>query len=190
MENVLSIVIPHDRIGVLLGHNGEIKKRIEKSQKVRLKVDSKNGSIEITSKQKNNDPMTLICAKGITMAIGRGFSPEKAFSLQNEEMILEIINLRETFGRNEKDIRRIKSRVIGREGKIRCMIEELTNTNIYVYGHTISIIGDYEAFFLAREAVLMLIKGKQHATVYKFLIRKKREMKKREKTELWDKTLE
>ncbi len=187
MESVLSAIIPRERIGVLLGHNGEVKKKIEKSQKVRLKVDSENGTVEITSTLNNNDPTRLICARDITMAIGRGFSPEKAFALRNEETVLEILDLRETFSRNENDIRRIKGRVIGREGKIRRMLEEFTNANISIYGHTISIIGDYEAFFLAREAILMLIEGKQHSTVYKFLMRKKREMKKREKTELWHK---
>ncbi len=190
MESMLSVVIPRDRIGVLLGHNGEIKKRIERAQKVKIKVDSESGNVEIVNKLENNDPTRLLCARDITMAIGRGFSPEKAFTIQDEDAVLEILNLRETFGRNENDIKRIKGRVIGREGKIRRMLEEFSNASISIYGHTISIIGNYETHSIAREAILMLLKGKQHSTVYKYLIRKRREMKKREKTELWDKSLE
>ena len=114
----------------------------------------------------------------------------KCLALTNEENILDIIDLRETFGKNESEIKRVKGRIIGRDGKIRRMLEEFTDANISVYGHTISIIGDYDAIFIAREAIRMLLNGKQHSTVYRFLMRKKRERKKIEKTELWEKDIE
>jgi ribosomal RNA assembly protein len=184
MENVLRIVIPRVRIGVLLGHNGEIKKKIETILEVKLRVDSEGGNVEIFS---DSDPTKLIRAREIAKAIGRGFSPDRAFALMNEEKLLEVIDLRETFGRNNGDIKRVKGRIIGRDGKTRRLLEEFTETNISIYGHTISTIGDYESIFFAREAIRMLLSGKQHSTVYKFLMRKRRERKKIQKTELWEK---
>ena len=186
MENVLRIIIPRERIGVLLGHKGEIKSRVERIFKVKLRVDSEDGNVEILS---DVDPTKLISARETVKAIGRGFSPDRAFALSKEENILDIIDLRETFGKNESEIKRVKGRIIGRDGKIRRMLEEFTEANISVYGHTISAIGDYGAIFIAREAVRMLLNGKQHSTVYKFLMRKKRERKKIEKTELWEKDI-
>jgi len=186
MENVLRIIIPRERIGVLLGHKGEIKSRVERIFKVKLRVDSEDGNVEILS---DADPTKLISARETVKAIGRGFSPDRAFALTNEENVLDIIDLRETFGKNESEIKRVKGRIIGRDGKIRRMLEEFTETNISVYGHTISTIGDYDAIFFAREAVRMLLNGKQHSTVYKFLMRKRRERKKIEKTELWEKDI-
>jgi len=73
------------------------------------------------------------------------------------------------------------------DGKTRRIIEELTNTNIAVYGHTVGIIGKVEHVQVAREAIQMLIEGRQHATVYKFLHRKRRELKKG-MLEIWQRT--
>ena len=99
--------------------------------------------------------------------------------------MLTIIDLREIFGRSKSDIRRVKGRIIGKEGKTRRIIEECTETSISVYGHTVSIIGDVEQSEIAREAISMLVKGSQHATVYRFLQRKRHELKRR-KLELWE----
>jgi ribosomal RNA assembly protein len=71
-------------------------------------------------------------------------------------------------------------------GKTRNIIEELTDTNVAVYGHTVSIIGTIEEAEVAREAVQMLVKGSLHATVYRFLHRKRRELKKK-MLEIWEK---
>lgn len=72
------------------------------------------------------------------------------------------------------------------EGKTRRIIEELTETNVCVYGYTVGLIGDIEQVQAAREAIQMLIRGSLHSTVYRFLHRKRRELKKR-KLELWEK---
>jgi len=49
----------------------------------------------------------------------------------------------------------------------------------------VSIIGNFDQTDAAREAILMLIKGSQHRTVYQFL-QKKRQKLKRKKLELWE----
>jgi ribosomal RNA assembly protein len=74
-------------------------------------------------------------------------------------------------------------------GKTRRTVEELTDTSVSVYGHTIGIIGNIEEVQAAREAIQMLIDGSLHSTVYRFLHRKRRELKKR-KFELWEKPTE
>jgi ribosomal RNA assembly protein len=100
--------------------------------------------------------------------------------------MLDVIDLRTVFGRSETDIKRVKGRIIGMNGKTRNIIEELTDTNVAVYGHTVSIIGTIEEAEVAREAVQMLVKGSLHATVYRFLHRKRRELKKK-MLEIWEK---
>ncbi len=129
----------------------------------------------------------ILKARDIVTAIARGFSPERALSLVDGDIVLYIIDLRETFGRNDRDIARLNGRVIGSEGKIRRLIEEMTGTKVSVYGHTISMIGEYEKVNAAREAIELLLKGKQHSTVYKLLRKRKSESKKRETLELWQK---
>jgi len=179
--------IPRERIGVLIGPNGEIKKYIERTLFVKLEIESETGGVKIILTENVEDPSLLFKAKDVVNAIGRGFSPELAFRLiRDEEAFLDVIDLRAIFGKSESDIRRVKGRIIGMEGKTRRIIEELTETNVCVYGYTVGLIGDIEQVQAAREAIQMLIRGSLHSTVYRFLHRKRRELKKR-KLELWEK---
>jgi ribosomal RNA assembly protein len=179
--------IPKERVGALIGPEGKTKKSIEEKLSVELQIESETGAVTIMLTGNANDPSLLFKAKDVITAIGRGFSPENAFRLiHDEEAILDVIDLRTIFGRSESDIKRIKGRIIGMDGKTRKIIEELTDANVCVYGHTVSIIGNIDQAQAAREAIQMLINGSQHSTVYRFLHRKRRELKKK-MLELWEK---
>jgi ribosomal RNA assembly protein len=176
-----------ERVGVVIGREGVTKAKIEEAFNSRLLIQSETGVIDIVPQADSADPTTILRARDVVLAIGRGFSPERALKLVDDDVVLDVIDLRETIGKNEREIARLKGRVIGREGKIRRLIEEMTNAKISVYGHTISMLGDYETVTAAREAIELLLKGKQHSTVYKLLRKIKSESKKRETLELWQK---
>ncbi len=181
------VKIPTERVGVLIGPEGTTKKNIEEKLSVELQVDSEAGGITIMLAEKATDPSLLFKTKDVVTALGRGFSPEHAFRLiRDEEATLDVIDLRTVFGHSESDLKRVKGRIIGMNGKTRKIIEELTDTNVAVYGHTVSIIGTIEQAEAAREAIQMLVKGSMHSTVYRFLHRKRRELKKK-MLELWEK---
>jgi len=187
METKVSTTIPLDRLGVLIGKEGSTKNKIEHAFKAQIIIESENGIVDIVPASGSDDPTTILRARDVVVAIARGFSPERALKLTDDDIVLDIIDLRETFGRNERDIARLKGRVIGREGKIRRLIEEMTNAQVSVYGHTISMLGEFETVTAAREAIELLLKGKQHSTVYKLLRKIKSESKKRDTLELWQK---
>jgi len=176
-----------ERVGVLIGKDGFTKSRIEQAFRTRLMIQSETGVVEILPKDDSEDPTTVLRVRDVVRAIARGFSPERAFKLVEEDIVLDVIDLREMFGRNEANIARLKGRVIGREGKIRRLIEEMTDAKVSVYGHTIAMLGEYETVTAAREAIELLLKGKQHSTVYKLLRKIKSESKKRRTLELWQK---
>jgi ribosomal RNA assembly protein len=179
--------IPRERIGVLVGPDGKVKQRIEEKFAVELEIESESGGVTIMLSKKARDPSLLFKAKDTVTAIGRGFSPEHAFRLlRNDDDIFDFIDLRVVFGRSESDIKRVKGRVIGANGKTRKLIEELTDANMVVYGHTIGFIGTFEQVDVARNAVQMLIDGSQHHTVYKYLQRKRSDFKK-QRLQLWEK---
>ena len=179
--------IPKERVGVLVGPDGKVKQNIEEKLMVELQIESEAGGVTVVLSQRTNDPSLLFRAKDVVTAIGRGFSPEHAFRLlRNEDDIFDFIDFRVVFGRSESDIKRIKGRIIGANGKTRKLIEELTDANVVVYGHTVGFIGTFEQVDVARNAVQMLINGSQHHTVYKYLQRKRSEFKK-QKLELWEK---
>ena len=149
------VKIPKERVGILIGPEGKTKKYIEDKLQVKLELTKKEAS-KLFSHENCTDPSLLLRAKDIVTAIGRGFPPETAFRLiRNEDDIFDMIDLRVIFGRSESDIKRIKGRIIGTEGKTRKLIEELTEADVVVYGHTIGIIGSFQ-------------KQTQHATPYKW----------------------
>lgn len=183
------VKIPKERVGILIGEEGKVKQYIEDKLNVKIDVDSE-GSVTIKLTEKASDPSMLLKAKDVVTAIGRGFSPDVTDRLiRNEDEIFDMVDLRQVFGRSESDIKRIKGRIIGTEGKTRKLIEELTEANVVVYGHTVGIIGSFVEADAARNAIQMIIEGCEHHTVYRYLQRKRTELKK-EKLELWEKPTE
>ncbi|MEM2934602.1 MAG: KH domain-containing protein [Methanocellales archaeon] len=172
------VKVPSDRIGVIIGTNGEMKRLIEEKTKTKLNVDSETGSIMIEGEGEGADEIfQVLRATELIKAIGRGFSPERAFILiDNEELILDIIDL-STVASSEGELRRIKGRIIGKKGKMRDFMERATSTKISIYGDTVSIIGTPEQINIIRGAINMLLNGAPHGSVYGYLERKRREAK-------------
>ena len=182
--------IPRERVGVLVGPEGRVKRHIEEKMQVELRIESEDGGVEITLGEKATDPSMLLRAKDVITAIGRGFTPESAFRLvRDEDTIFDFIDLRAVFGRSDSDIKRVKGRIIGQEGKTRRTIEELSEADVVVYGHTVGIIGTFDQANVARAAIQMLIDGSTHQVVYRFLQKKRSDLKK-EKLELWEKPID
>jgi ribosomal RNA assembly protein len=161
--------IPQDRIGVLIGHNGIVKEDIEKKSKTRIEVDSNEGEVYIESIE-GGDPLKALRVVDVVKAIGRGFSPENAFALLDDDfLLLEVISIAHL---TPKTLKRVKGRVIGRNGRTRRTIENLAGVKITIYGKTIGMIGYSHPIRTAHEAIEMLINGTPHSTVYSFLERK------------------
>ena len=171
MEYSHQIKIPKERVPVLIGKDGSTKKELEELTKIKIDIDSKEGEVTISGE----DSLKLYTLKNIIHAIARGFNPELAKLLLKEDYLLEIINISD-FAKTKNHLIRIKSRIIGTKGKTRSVIEELTDTNISIYGKTISIIGKVENLGIARRAVESLASGSQHSAVYHWLENQRRQM--------------
>ena len=179
MEYNYELKLPKERIAVLIGKKGEVKKRIEEETKTKIKIDSKEGDIFI----KGSDALSLFNAREVVTAIGRGFNPEIAELLLRGDYGLEVSDITDFTGKNKSNMIRLKGRVIGREGKSRKIIEELTECYISVYGKTIAIIGKSEDLVNAKRAVESLLHGSPHSNVYRWLEKRRREAKRREMLE-------
>jgi ribosomal RNA assembly protein len=179
------IKVPLERVGALVGKEGIVKEEIERRCGVTLEIDGKSGEARITYKPEALIESNPFKAVDIVSAIARGFSPQRAFSLLEEERILSIIDLREYAGKSENAMLRIKSRLIGTEGKARKIIEDLAGAQVSVYGHTVAIIGEPDASRVAKEAIDKLAKGGTHKATYEML-QKYRTKQKLDKMQLWE----
>ena len=95
----------------------------------------------------------------------------------NDESDFFVFNLYDYVGKKESHVRRLKSRVIGKEGKTKRVLEELTDAKISVYGNTVSVISDMEKMNILKKSIDMLLTGSKHATVYRFVETQMKELK-------------
>ncbi|MFB6188254.1 MAG: pre-rRNA-processing protein PNO1 [Halapricum sp.] len=168
------VTIPQDRIGVLIGEGGETMREIEDRAEVRLDIDSETGAVKVESV---GDPLAALKGPDIVKAIGRGFHPDDALTLLDDELMLfDLIDIGEV-ARNKKDLKRIKGRLIGENGRTRELMEELSGASVAIYGSTFAMIGGPEQVEAVREAAEMIVDGAPHGSVYSFLERKHNEMK-------------
>src|SRR5271157_2856079 len=166
--------IPEDRVAVVIGPGGRTKKAIATATATRIEIDADEGEVCVMGP--DTDPMGVLTARDIVLAIGRGFSPERAMRLLKENTYLGILDIKFATGHREKAaLRRIRSRVIGTRGRARTRIEELSGCSMSVYGSTVALIGEEEQLDHATRAVELLVKGSEHSTVFHLLARLKRD---------------
>ncbi|NAZ27205.1 MAG: RNA-processing protein [Thermogladius sp.] len=177
--------IPLDRIGVLVGSEGRVKREIEEKTRTKITVDSTSGMVIIEPAFMSTTTFELMKARDIVKAIANGFPPDKAMSLLGEDQVLIIVELKQYVGDKPNHLQRILGRVIGEEGRARRIIEEMTGTYISIYQSNIAIIGDYESANIAKTAVEMLIEGRRHSTVYTYIEREIEKLKRKRMRELW-----
>jgi ribosomal RNA assembly protein len=164
-----TLKIPRERIGALIGKGGRVKQQIEKRCGVEIEIDSETGDAMISG-SKPVEQMEAFRAVEVITAISRGFSPERAYHLfDDEEVVFQQMDLHDYAGKSPNALERIKGRIIGEGGKARRMIEELSGAYISVYGHTVAFIGNYREVKLATDAIAMLAKGSMHKSVYTML---------------------
>lgn len=180
------IKVSKDRIGAIVGRRGSVKSEIESKCNVHLDIDGESCDVSIGFKnEKASFDVGIFKATEIVTAISKGFSPQRAYSLLNEDNVLQLIDLREYSGKSVNSLERIKSRIIGQSGKTRRNIEDFTGVYLSVYGHFVGFIGNYEETILAVDAVTMLCKGSSHKSVY-HMLEEYRRKKKQEKMDLWE----
>ena len=161
-----SVRVPSDRVGIIIGAKGETKRMLIKMTGIKIDVDGE-GEVVIHD-DKAKDPLAALKLMDVIKAIGRGFSPERAMRLFQDDEYFEAIDLKESGGRPNQ-LSRIRGRIIGHDGKTRELIEDLAGVSLSVYGNTVAIIGSSAGLPVAKHAIEMLLNGSEHSTVYRYL---------------------
>lgn len=164
-----SIRIPSDRVGALVGKDGSAKKMIEERTGIKLQID-KEGEVVYDDSAEGVEPIMALQIMDVIKAIGRGFNPEKAMKLlDDDDMYFESIDIKDVIGDRQNQVVRARGRLIGKDGKTRKLIEDLADVYMSVYGNTVSLIGNSISLPIAKNAIEMLLHGSEHSTVYHYL---------------------
>lgn len=181
----LYVKIPVERIGAVIGKGGETLKKLMEATKTLITINEIDGIIVIEPASPYTRPIDLMKAQDVIKAIGYGFAPDRAFRLLDEDQILIVIDLKDHVKPSLNHLTRVKGRVIGEEGRVRKNLEDMTGTYISVYDDYVAIIGEYDNANIAREAIMMIIEGRQHATVYRYVDRAMRQIRRTKMLSLW-----
>ena len=163
------IRIPKERVGALIGEKGETKALVQKITGVKLNISSEG---EVDIEENPDDPVASLKVMDFVKAVGRGFSPQRAMRLLEEDEYLEVIEIADYIGsKKPEQMTRVRSRIIGSQGKTRRIIEDLTGVNMSIFGSTVCLIGNSVQLPVAKTAVEMILRGSEHSTVYRYLER-------------------
>jgi len=153
------IKIPQEREEILK-KNEKIKEKIENLTNIKLGFDE-GVSIE-------GESFDVYQAKQVLKAFGRGFDVDDCLYLLDDEYGLEIINLPD-FTKSKERMTTLKGRIIGTGGKTKKYIEKYTDVKTCVFGKTVGIIGKWDNINIAKEAIMKIIHGCNHHTLYRWL---------------------
>ena len=199
-----TVRIPAARLAVLIGRRGRTRASIERACAVTLDIDSSDGIVTVRGNEDGGIPPAAAAAAAadgggggdsgifkpfkaaeIVLAIGRGFAPDRAMALLDDDRSLHIVDLREFAGKSPSQIGRIKGRIIGERGRARRSMESLTGASISVYGRTVAVIGSASGLRMAVDAIAALSSGSMHGAVYGRLEAARRRQK-AERMILWE----
>lgn len=172
---VVHVRIPEERLPVLIGTGGAVKRALESRSQTHIEIDPDDQTIRISAPP-GRDPMGVLKARDVAVAVGRGFSPERAFRLLREDTYLMVVSMKEASGKRTKEaMRRLRARLIGASGKARSRMEELSGCSLSIYGASVALIGTAEQLERGTRGVQMLLRGSEHSSVFGYLNRARRQ---------------
>ncbi|MEI8364304.1 MAG: KH domain-containing protein [archaeon] len=166
MEEIIKI--GKNRLPVIIGTNGQTKRDIETKTKTSLEIDSNTCEVNIISDLSYYE---IHQAKNVISAIARGFSPEHAYKLLEDNYSYDVIDLTDYVSDSRDRHEQIKGRVIGREGRVKQMIEKKNSCFLSIYGKTVAIIAPVDRIEDTREVIEKILSGSKHTTIFKMLKR-------------------
>ena len=128
-------------------------------------------NVKITNKAREvfieGEPEDEYIAEKVIEALNYGFEFKEAMLIKEEDFILEIMSIKNFTRRS--DLTRIRARIIGKQGKTKKTLAQLTKCFFQIKDNEVAILGDPEFIYNAQEAIKSLIKGSKQANVYKYL---------------------
>ena len=137
-------------------HAGQIKKYQEEIQN---KSDTKLNIITNKITVSARDAAPFYFFETFIDAINLSYDIKDALKLFEENYRLETINIKDFHVRSPADLKRIRARLIGRQGKTKQDFEKTTNTKIKVQNKKVTILGTIQEVQAARLALTRLMSG-------------------------------
>jgi ribosomal RNA assembly protein len=141
--------------------------RITKNRKkleeiLEVKIENRGTEVYIEGDAENE-----YIAEKVVNALNFGFPFSVAIEIKTADLVFERINIKDYT--KQKDLARVRGRIIGAQGKTIKTISELGNCYMELKDNYVGIIGEPEFIKNAQEAIISLAKGAKQANVYAYL---------------------
>lgn len=136
------------------------KKGLEKELNVTIEILEKEIIIDGSAENE-------YIAEKVIEAINFGFPVSAALMIKKEDLIFEILDIKDYT--KKKDVYRIRARIIGSGGKTLQTLSNLTRCNFQIKENRVGIIGSPELIKNAQDSVILIIQGSKQANVYSYL---------------------
>ena len=141
----------------------KIKKAVPAIEnKVKVKIGFGKGFISVKGSELNE-----FLVEKVIHAIDFGFYSDDALLLLSDDFVLEFIEVKEHTHR--KNLKEVRARLIGTNGKARKTIENLTGSEIVIQGNTVGVIVDSDHLDSVIQGIESLIQGAKHGNVFAYL---------------------
>jgi len=144
------------------------KKLIEKELNIKINIQGKKVTIKGNAL---NEYETQI----ILDAINFGFPVKTAILLKEEDFRFVKLNIKD-FTR-KKNLEGVRARLIGKHGKTKQTIEQISDCKIIINESQIGIIGSSEEIDITITGITNLVKGSKQTNVYRYLEKNKKNKK-------------
>ena len=148
---------------ILVQNLSKVKKAVPRIES-KIKVNFTFGKDRVNI---DGSELSEFLVEQIVRAIDFGFYVEDALLLINQDFILEFVNIKENTRRN--NLKDVRSRVIGTEGRAKRTIENLTGAIMVVKVNEIAVIVDSEHLDSTIQSIKSLIQGSKHGNVFAYL---------------------
>ncbi len=136
------------------------KANLEKTLKIKIKNRGKEVSIEGEAEDE-------YVAEKVIEALDFGFPYSAAISIKKDDMLFEILNIKDHTKRS--DLERVRARIIGKGGKTIKTIADLSKCFLELKDNNIGIIGPPENISAIQTGIISIIKGSKQANIYSYL---------------------
>ncbi|MEK6844503.1 MAG: hypothetical protein AABX83_03710 [Nanoarchaeota archaeon] len=100
-------------------------------------------------------------------AMNFGFSARRALLLKEESKIFRILNIKRFT--KKRDLKTVRARIIGKKGKTKETIENITGAHLVIKDNEIGIIASADTIEDIVTALIALIKGTKQSNTYHYL---------------------
>lgn len=132
-------------------------------EKLNVKISVKGRNVRIEGNAMDEYEASIILG-----AIGFGFSARSAIVLKDPNFSFRELNIKEIS--RKKNLEVVRGRLIGKRGKTKKTLEEISGCRIIIHeDNTVGIIGYSEDIEKVITALTSLIKGSKQSNVYSYL---------------------